>query len=189
MSIGADTKEGMKMAAKKLKELLDGKGTYAAILGNENIDSVTQSREAIEEVLENEDMEIAAISTVERGNKAAEEEMSKILEDNPDLKGVLCNSNALGTGAARAVKKAGLEDQVHIVTIGGSNRLKEFVKSGLVDAVVVRPLDDMMTCAVNQAARLVKDPDAVYQKEQKVPCILLNEDEIDRMDNYSVAED
>lgn len=189
MSIGADTKEGMKMAAQKLKELLDGKGTYAAILGNENIDSVTQSREAIEEVLENEDMEIAAISTVERGNKAAEEEMARILEENPDLNGVLCNSNALGTGAARAVKKAGLEDQIHIVTIGGSNRLKDFVKAGLVDAVVVRPLDDMLTCAVNQAARLIKEPDAVYQKEQKVPCILLNEDEIDRMDNYSVAED
>lgn len=189
MSIGADTKEGMKMAAKKLKEILGAKGTYAAILGNENIDSVTQSKAAIEEVLENEDMELAAISTVERGNKAAEEAMIQILKNNPGLDGVLCNSNALGTGAARAVKKAGLEDQIHIVTIGGSNGLKEFVKAGLVDAVVVRPLDDMLTCAVNQAARLIKNPDAVYQKEQKVPCILLNEDEIDRMDNYSVAED
>lgn len=187
--IGADTSGGMKTAAMRLKEILGGKGMYAELLGNENIASAKSAREAIDEVMEESEMELFSTVMVGRDNKSAEEEMEQLLLDCPDLKGVLCNNNSIGKGAAKAIKKAGLQGEVHVVTIGGSNKLKEITEEGLVDAVVVRPLDDMLERAVNQVARLINQPDYILPKKQKVPCILLNSDEIYRMDNYSVEDE
>ena len=186
MTVGADTDGGMKMAAEKLRDILGGEGVYAELLGNENIDSVTGARAAIDEVMDKTNMELFATETVERNNQSAEEGMRRLLEECKDLNGVLCNSNAIGTGAAKAIKKAGLSGKVHIVTIGGSDRLKEMTKEGLIDAVVVRPLDDMLSLALNEAARLTNHPGQSVAPVQTVPCILLDQKEIDKMNSYSV---
>jgi serine/threonine protein kinase len=186
LSVSADTREGMRMAAERLKELIPEEGTYAVLLGNEAMNSVTQAQEVIEEVMESGKARMIVLSTVERDAETAEEEVCRILEENPNLDGILCNNNALGKGAARGVKKAGKQGQVHVVTIGGSNRLKDYVKEGLIDAVVVRPLDQMMAHVVNQAALLIQNPKQEFLKEQKISCILLNADEIDRLNQYCV---
>ncbi|MDO4553797.1 MAG: substrate-binding domain-containing protein, partial [Lachnospiraceae bacterium] len=153
-AIGADTEDGMRMAAKELSEILGGKGTYAALLGNETVDSVSKARTAMDEVLGESEMELVATQTIKRSNQSAQEAMEALMEEYPDLDGVLCNSNSLGTGAAKAVEKAGLSGKIHIVSIGGSDGIKYYTKKGVIDAVVVRPLNNMFALALNQTAKL-----------------------------------
>ena len=128
------------MAARKLAEMVHGKGKVAVVMHAPGSASTMERERGFDEVMAKEfpTIEVVArqfgMSDRAKSRSAAE----NMLAAHPDLNGMFASSEPSSVGASLAIKSRGLADQVWMVAFDSSDGMIEDLKSGAIDAMVVQ---------------------------------------------------
>ena len=125
-------------AAHMMAELCGEKGKLliTTTIGQLNME---QRAGGFKDTIENEypDMSVVAITEEGADYESQAKNVAPVLQANTDLVGIW-STGSMGPGAVQAVKEAGLQDQVNIITMDIDNRLMELIESGEVAATLVQ---------------------------------------------------
>ena len=128
------------MAAKRMGEILEGKGKVG-VIGFMPGSASTMKREAgFEDTITKEFPDIEFLGT--RFNMAdrakALEEAENLLTAHPDLAGFFADNESSLDGTVQAVKQRGLGGKVKIVGFDASETLVADMRAGVIDSIVVQ---------------------------------------------------
>ena len=128
------------MAARKLAEMVHGKGKVAVVMHAPGSASTMERERGFDEVMAKE---FPAIEVVARQFGMSDRAKSRSAAENmlaahPDLNGMFASSEPSSVGASLAIKSRGLADQVWMVAFDSSDGMIEDLKSGAIDAMVVQ---------------------------------------------------
>ncbi len=143
----------MQMAA----DVLGGKGKIALIEGTPGMSDTEYRKGGIDaKAAEYPDIEIVSRVCGEFVVEEAYTAMQNIIQSNPDVQLVICHSDNMAVGAARALDDAGLTGQIQIVGIGGSKDALDMIKNGeIYGTVMYVPATEAYT-AIEATANVIR---------------------------------
>jgi ribose transport system substrate-binding protein len=127
-------------AARKLAELVHGKGKVAELMHKPGGMSTGDRERGFEEVMAKE---FPAITIVARQYGMADRAKSRdaaedILTAHPDLDGMFASAEANSIGAIQAIKTRGFSGKIKLVTFDSSEAHIEAIKDGTIDVMLVQ---------------------------------------------------
>jgi ribose transport system substrate-binding protein len=138
--IATNNEAAGEMGARKLGELLNGKGKVAVVLHAPGSRSTMEREEGFDRVMKAEFPHIRIVarqfgmSDPAKARAAAE----NILTANPDLNGIFASTEPSSTGISLALKARGLAGKVRFVGFDSSDGMIEDLKAGTLHAIVVQ---------------------------------------------------
>ncbi len=138
--VATDNYAGGVLAAKRMGELLAGKGKVAIIATIPGGASTLAREAGFEETLAKEfpDIKVAAkqfgMADYARSLQVTED----ILTANPDLNGIFASNESSSVGASQALKARGLAGKLPLVGFDASPALQDDLKAGVFDSLVVQ---------------------------------------------------
>lgn len=128
------------LAARKMAELLGGKGTLALIGHAPGSFSTGDRERGFTDTLAKEfpNMKIVATQFSMANPAKALAATENILTAHADLSGIFTSSEPSSVGAARAIRERGLAGKVKLVAFDSTESLKADEKSGVIQALVVQ---------------------------------------------------
>jgi ribose transport system substrate-binding protein len=138
--VATDNVEGGRLAARRLAELLGGKGKVALLMHTPGAQSSMDRELGFREVLKKEasGLELVAEQFGMSDRAKALAAAENIFSAHPDLKGMFASAEPSSVGAALAVKGRGLTSKVVLVAFDSNDVLIEDLRSGVIDALVVQ---------------------------------------------------
>lgn len=132
--------EGGQMGARKLAELIHGKGKVAMVMNAPGSGSTVDRENGFEDVITKEfpQIKIVARQFGMSDRAKARDAAENILSANTDLDGIFASAEPSSVGAALAIKARNLADKVSLVAFDSTEGLVEELKSGVIDALVVQ---------------------------------------------------
>jgi ribose transport system substrate-binding protein len=138
--VATNNLEAGQMGARKLGQLLNGKGSVAMIENAPGSASTMDRERGFKDALGKEFPGIAIVaeqySMSDRAKGMAATE--NILTAHPNLDGVFASSEPSSVGAAQALKSRGLAGKVRFVAFDSSEGLVEDLSGGTIDALVAQ---------------------------------------------------
>jgi ribose transport system substrate-binding protein len=138
--VATDNVEGGRMAARKMGELLGGKGGIAIILHAPGSYSTMDRENGFKEVIAKEFPGIKVVAENYSGGDRAKAMgvTEDILTAHTDINGVFAPSEPCAVGAAQALKSRGLAGKVKLIGFDASEGMIQDLKGGVFDALVVQ---------------------------------------------------
>lgn len=136
--VGTGNVEAGRICARKLVELIDGKGKVAflTIPGQSNLEDRLQGYEEV--LAEYKDIEIVQ-KVDDQGDKLVAAQMAAgLMQKHEDLAALVCVEAAGGSGAATAVREAGKQGKVKILAMDRANDVLQAIDEGVVSATGVQ---------------------------------------------------
>lgn len=132
--------EAGKLGARKLAELLNGKGTVAMIQNAPGSASTMDRERGFKEAMSKEFPGIQLVAEqYSMSNRAkAMSAAENILTAHPQLDGLFASSEPSSVGTAQAVKSRSLQGKLKFVGFDSSDGLIEDLNGGVIDALVVQ---------------------------------------------------
>lgn len=152
--IGSDNRLAGEMAAERMIELTGGEGEVAMLLGTPGEHNSTLRQQGFRETIDGE-LEVAQEVAANFERAQAQTATEAILEVHPDITGIFAANDEMGLGALRAIQIAGLEDQVHVISVDGIQEALESVRDGGLAATVIQYPYVMSGMAVDACIALV----------------------------------
>ena len=128
------------MAARRLAQLLNGRGRVAVIAVAPGSASTTERERGFQETL-TRDFPGLSVVALQYGMSDRARSMAvseDTLSAHPDLDGIFASNESSAVGAAQAVKSRGLAGKVKLVGFDSSPSLVEDLKAGVIDSLVVQ---------------------------------------------------
>lgn len=138
--VATDNRNGGKLAAERLAEVIGDEGEVILLRYKEGSESTYQREEGFLEEMTNHP-NIKVVSSDQYGGDSvasAKAKVEQLLLANPNVKGVfaVCESNA--NGALEAIIDSGRADQIHFVAFDPSERLIQALSDGQCDGIVLQ---------------------------------------------------
>jgi len=132
--------EAGQMGARKLAELIGGKGKGAMVLHMPGSYSTMERERGFEDVVKKE---FPAIEIVARQYGMSDRSKSMAAAENmltahPDLQGMFCSTEPSSTGTSLALKERGLAGKVKFVAFDSAANMIEDLNAGVIHAMVVQ---------------------------------------------------
>lgn len=138
--IATDNVLAGKLAARKMAELLDGKGRVAMVLHAPGSYSTMDRESGFRQVrgAEFPAMQIAA-EQFSMGDQAKARDITEnMLAAHKDLGGIFCSTEPAATGAMLALESRGLAGKVKLVSVDSSENLVDLMKQDRIHALVAQ---------------------------------------------------
>jgi len=122
----------------KLAELVGGKGKVALLTkpGQSNLDERIGGYKAA--LSQHKNIQLVQVADTQSNPVVAAQVAATVLQRHPDLAGLGCVEAAGGTGAATAVREAGLMGKVKIVSMDRGNEVLQLIKDNVISATVAQ---------------------------------------------------
>lgn len=133
--IGSDFCEQAKIAARRLVELLDGKGKVAIMQGVPTAPNHAIRAECHREVFaEHEGIEVVAEGIDMDDIQQAQSQAAAIMQANPDLDGWVASDAAGPVGIGQAIVEAGKVGEVQLVGLDNLQEMLDLITDGVADS-------------------------------------------------------
>ncbi len=187
--IVANNAQGAELAGAAFAEALDGKGTYAELLGLETDTNAQVRSDAYHGIIDQyPDMKMVAQETANWDQQEAFQKVETILQQYPDLNGIISGNDTMAVGAAAAVAAAGRAGDVKIVGLDGSPDAVDQIKSGGMVATAMQPAVQIAKMAVEQADQYFKTGSTGQEEKQLVDCVLIDSSNADKYTLFEVGD-
>ena len=132
--------EAGQMAARKLAELIGGKGKIAMVQHMPGSNSTMDRERGFEDVIRKEfpDIHIVAQQYGMADHSKALSAAENILTAHTDLSGIFCSTEPSSLGTSQALKERGLAGKVKFVAFDSTDKMVEDLRAGVIDAMVVQ---------------------------------------------------
>ena len=138
-------------------EALDRSGKIAIIEGTPGMSDTEGRKKGIEEEnKEYPDIEVVSRVCGEWVVDKAYTAMQNIIQSNPEVELVICHSDNMAVGAAKALEDADMTDKVKIVGIGGSKDALDLIKKGEIYGTIMYVPETEAYTALEATAKVVR---------------------------------
>lgn len=138
-------------------EALDRSGKIAIIEGTPGMSDTEGRKKGIdEENKEYPDIEVVSRVCGEWVVDKAYTAMQNISQSNPEVELVICHSDNMAVGAAKALEDADMTDKVKIVGIGGSKDALDLIKKGEIYGTIMYVPETEAYTALEATAKVVR---------------------------------
>lgn len=138
-------------------EALDRSGKIAIIEGTPGMSDTEGRKKGIdEENKEYPDIEVVSRVCGEWVVDKAYTAMQNIIQSNPEVELVICHSDNMAVGAAKALEDADMIDKVKIVGIGGSKDALDLIKKGEIYGTIMYVPETEAYTALEATAKVVR---------------------------------
>ena len=138
-------------------EALDRSGKIAIIEGTPGMSDTEGRKKGIDaENKEYPDIEVVSRVCGEWVVDKAYTAMQNIIQSNPEVELVICHSDNMAVGAAKALEDADMTDKVKIVGIGGSKDALDLIKKGEIYGTIMYVPETEAYTALEATAKVVR---------------------------------
>ncbi len=187
--IVSDDVQGAALSAQYLIETTGGEGKYAELLGMESDTNSELRSNAFHSVIDDTNMELVAQKSADWDRATAKKKTEKILKDNPDIVAIVCGNDEMACGAADAVASAGLDHEVYIIGMDGTDDMRDLISSENCLCTSLRPVAAMARMAVDQADQYLATGTTGLDEKQEVECVLITKENTENLEGFIYGED
>ena len=179
--IVANNAQGMSAVAQEFATALGGEGTYIELTGKESDTNAGVRSAAVASVLDQyPDLERVAQETANWSQDEAFTKVETLLQQHPDVNGIIAGNDTMALGAVAAVEAAGLLDQITIAGFDGSPDAVQAIMDGKLLATGLQPAVLISELAVQQAHELISTGALDVPEKQSIDCILITAENADQ---------
>lgn len=177
--------QGATILAEYFVELMNESGTYVELTGRDTDTNAHVRSQGYHDVLdEYPDMEMVAQQTANWSQTEAFSVMETLLQQHPDIDGVICGNDTMALGAQAALLAAGRDDVI-VVGFDGSNDALESIKRGELKATSLQPVAEMAQQAAIQADQWIRTGDTGRPEKQSIDMVLITPENADDYWNFA----
>ena len=113
--------------------------------------------------------------------------MQTIIQQFPNIKGVIAGNDTMALGAYSALKAAG-KGNVIVVGFDGSPDVAASIKAKEIKATVLQPVVQLSQMAAEQAHKHITSGKTGADEKQTVDCILITPDNVKNYTSFGLKE-
>ena len=181
--------QGAVIGAEEFIRLMGEEGDYVELLGKEtDTNAHIRSKGYNDTIGEYPDLNKVAAESANWSQTEAFQKMQTLIQQYPNIKGVIAGNDTMALGAYAALKAAGKGDVI-VVGFDGSPDVAESIKAGEIDATVLQPVKQLAEMAVEQADKYIKTGETGVEEKQTVDCILITPDNVKNYTLFGLKEE
>ena len=147
--------QGAVLGAEEFVRLMGEKGDYVELLGKEtDTNAHIRSKGYNDTISQYPDLKKVAEQSANWSQTEAFQKMQTIIQQFPNIKGVISGNDTMALGAYSALKAAG-KGNVLVVGLDGSPDVAESIKAGEIKATVLQPVVQLSQMAAEQAHKYI----------------------------------
>ena len=182
--IVADNAQGAAAIAEKWVEAMDYEGKYAELLGLESDTNCHVRSENYHAVIDQYDtLEMVSQQSANWDQTLAYEKTEAILQEHPEITGIICGNDTMACGATQACIDAGRED-IKIIGLDGSDEAAAYIKDGKMVGTALQQIAAITELAIEQADAYIKDGTKPESEKQLVPCVAITAENVDKLSAF-----
>ena len=177
--------QGATILAEYFVELMNEEGKYVELTGRDTDTNAHIRSQGYHDVLDQiSGMEMVAQQTANWSQTEAYSVMETLLQQHPDIKGVICGNDTMALGAQAALLTAGRADVI-CVGFDGSDDAIESIMKGELKATSLQPVAEMATQAAIQADKWIKTGSTGKPEKQSIDMVLLTPENADQYEKFA----
>jgi len=169
--VGPNNRKGARLAAEYLAKRLKPGDPVAIIEGAPNAFNGIQRKLGFEDAMKAAGMKIIASQTAYWEMAKANQVVSALLTEHPELKAILCANDSMALGAVAALKDAGKTDQVFVIGFDNISAVQELLKDGTILCTVDQHADKLAIYGIEYALQMLQGQASPADKETPVDLI------------------
>lgn len=177
--------QGATILAEYFVELMGEKGKFVELTGKDTDTNAHIRSQGYHDVLDQiPGMEMVAQQTANWSQTEGYSVMETLLQQNPDIKGVICGNDTMALGAQAALLTAGRSDVI-CVGFDGSDDAIESILKGELKATSLQPVAEMAIQAAIQADKWIKTGSTGKPEKQSIDMVLLTPENADQYEKFA----
>lgn len=169
--VGPDNRKGAYLAGQYLAQKLQKEDKVAIIEGAPNAFNAVQRKLGFEDAMKEAGIEIVTSQSGNWETDKANQLVSAIITENPDIKAILCANDSMALGAAAALRTAGKTDDILIVGFDNISAAQTLLKEGKMLCTVDQHADKLAVFGIEFALDILAGNEAAEKKETPVDLI------------------
>jgi erythritol transport system substrate-binding protein len=180
--------QGATLGGEEFAKLMGEEGDYVELLGKEtDTNAGIRSKGYNDTLSQYPKLKKVAAQSANWNQAEAFQKMQTIIQQFPNIKGVICGNDTMALGAYAALKGAG-KGKVIVVGFDGSPDVAESIKAGEIKATVLQPVVHLSELAVDQADKYIKTGKTGLDEKQTIDCVLINPDNVKSYTAFGLSE-
>ena len=177
--------QGATILVEYFVKLMGEKGKFVELTGKDTDTNAHIRSQGYHDVLDQiPGMEMVAQQTANWSQTEGYSVMETLLQQNPDIKGVICGNDTMALGAQAALLTAGRSDVV-CVGFDGSDDAIESIMKGELKATSLQPVAEMAIQAAIQADKWIKTGSTGKPEKQSIDMVLLTPENADQYEKFA----
>ncbi|KUK98687.1 MAG: putative ABC transporter sugar-binding protein [Atribacteria bacterium 34_868] len=177
--------QGATILAEYFAELMNEEGKYVELTGKDTDTNAHIRSQGYHDVLDQiPGMEMVAQQTANWSQTEGYSVMETILQQHPDIKGVICGNDTMALGAQAALLTAGRDDVI-CVGFDGSDDAIESILKGELKATSLQPVAEMATQAAIQADLWIRTGSTGKPEKQSIDMVLITPENADQYEKFA----
>lgn len=180
--------QGATLGAEEFAKLMGEEGDYVELLGKEtDTNAGIRSKGYNDTLSQYPKLKKVAVQSANWNQAEAFQKTQTIIQQFPNIKGLISGNDTMALGASAALKGAG-KGQVIVVGFDGSPDVAQSIKAGDIRATVLQPVVHLSELAVEQADHYIKSGKTDKDEKQTIDCVLINPDNVNNYSPFSLKE-
>jgi ribose transport system substrate-binding protein len=169
--IGPNNRKGAELAGRELASKLKAGDKVAIVEGAPNAFNATQRKLGFEDAIAAAKLTVVTSQTGNWEMDKANQVVSGMITEHPDLKGVFCANDNMALGAVAALKAAGKLDKVKVAGFDNISAVHQLVQDGQIVATVDQHADKLAVYGIEYALEMVSKKAKPADRETPVDLI------------------
>ena len=169
--VGPDNRKGARMVGECLAKHLEPGDPVAIVEGVPTAFNAVQRKLGFEDAMKGAGMKIASSQSAGWEMDKANQVVSAMITEHPDLKAVLCANDSMALGAVAALKAANKLDSVHVVGFDNISAVHQLVREGRVLATADQHADQLAVFGIEYALEMLDKKGTPADRETPVDLI------------------
>jgi ribose transport system substrate-binding protein len=169
--VGPDNRKGARMAGEYLAGKLKKGDKVVIIEGAPNAFNGIQRKLGFEDAMNAAGINIVSSQSGYWEMDKANQLVSAMVTEYPDLKGILCANDSMALGAVSAIKAAGKSDEILVVGFDNILAVQKLLKEGKILCTVDQHADKLALFGIEYALEMLKEKSVPVDKETPVDLI------------------
>jgi erythritol transport system substrate-binding protein len=180
--------QGATILAEYFAELMEYEGTYVELTGRDTDTNAHVRSQGYHDVLdEYPDMEMVAQQTANWSQTEGFSVMETLLQQHPDITGVIAGNDTMALGAQAALLAAGREDVI-VVGFDGSDDALQSILRGELEATSLQPVAEMAQRAAIQADEWIRTGSTGQPEKQSIDMVLITPENADQYRSFAPVQ-
>src|SRR5246500_2382429 len=180
--------QGATLGAEEFAKVMGEQGDYVELIGKEtDTNAGIRSKGYNDTLSQYPKLKKVAAQSANWNQAEAFQKMQTIIQQYPNIKGVISGNDTMALGAYAALKAAG-KGNVLVVGFDGSPDVAASIKAGEIKATVLQPVVHLSELAVEEADQFLKTGKTGKDEKQTIDCVLVNPDNVTNYSAFNLKE-
>jgi len=169
--VGPDNRKGARLVGDYLAARLEPRDSVAIVEGVPTAYNAVQRKQGFEDAVSTGGLRLISSQSGSWQTAEANQIVSAMITEHPDIKGVLCANDNMALGAVAALRAAGKLDEVAVVGFDNIQAVQELLMKGEILATADQHADQLAVFGIEYALDMIRGETIPVDRETPVDLI------------------